>query len=148
MSALSSSTYPMASNGSSSSGGTGGDADSLDSSDYPTVFLLAIFLPALAVGAVFLYFHYAMKHWGELRWPWNAPGGKRRRRIAALSQPVGGGVSLVAELRNELSGVSGIGPNDSFIMGGSSGMGSEPGSARDRPAGSLMHKPLLADNIF
>ena len=140
MSSLSSSPSPSAFNDSSSSSGISDDPASLDSTEYPTVFLLAIFLPALAVGALFVYFHYAMRHWGELRWPWNAPGGKRRRRIA-VTPPVGmSGVNLVAELRHELSGVSGgSGPNDSFI-------GSEGLAAQDRQAGH--HKPLLADNIF
>ena len=142
MSSVSSSSFPASLNSSSSSSGGSDDDVSLDATEYPTVFLLAIFLPALAVGVVFLYFHYSLRHWGELRWPWSAFGAKRRRVIAS-SQPAGGGVNLVAELRNELSGVSGgIGPNDSFIGG------HETVSPQDRPAGHAMHRPLLADNIF
>jgi len=143
MSSLSSSPFPALFNDSSSSTGLSDDPVSLDSTEYPTVFLLAIFLPALAVGAVFVYLHYAMRHWGELRWPWNAPGGKRRRRMAVTPPAGSGGVNLVAELRHELSGVSGGGgPNDSFI-------GSDSLAGHDRPAShAAMHRPLLADNIF
>ena len=109
------------------------------------MFLLAIFLPALAVGALFVYFHYAMRHWGELRWPWNAPGGsgtKRRRITAAQQQVTAGGANLVAELRSELSGVSGgSGPNESFY-------GSDSPTAPHNAGSNTMNKPLLADNIF
>ena len=139
---LSSSSYPGPFNLSSSSGGAGEDPASLDSTEYPTVFLLAIFVPAVVVGALFVYFHYAMRHWGELRWPWNAPGGSKRRRIA-VTQPAGGGVNLVAELRSELGGVSGSGgPNDSFYGSSDTVVG------RERPGSHPMHAPLLADNIF
>ena len=61
-----------------SSSTTGPSVDPLsdDSSDYPTIFLLAIFLPSTFVGLVIAYLHYSMRTHGELRWPaaWKAAG--------------------------------------------------------------------------
>ena len=52
-----------------SSSGPASDAATADSSSYPSVFLLGIFLPSLAVGLLIAYLHWAMRRYGRLRCP-------------------------------------------------------------------------------
>lgn len=54
---------------SSSSSSSLPDPDPSDATTYPTIFLLAIFLPSLALAACFYYAHWSVKHYGEIRIP-------------------------------------------------------------------------------
>jgi hypothetical protein len=52
-----------------SSSGSAPDAPTADSSSYPGVFLLGIFLPSLAVALLILYLHWSMRRYGVIRCP-------------------------------------------------------------------------------
>ena len=78
----------------SSSTGPFPDPPTEDSTEYPQIFLLAIFLPSLFVGLLIAYLHYSMRKYNELRLPFS-------HRPPPPSDD-GPHINLVSALREEL----------------------------------------------
>ena len=148
------STSPLDSSASSSSSSSGlpSDPSTADSSEYPQVFLLAIFLPSLCVGLAILYAHYSMRTYNQLRWPCTRTAAEQSRRKGKArggegsieASGLSGPVNLVSALRLEMGAGAGAdergGSHTATAVAPHTAAGEEDGERGHRAAGSAAQR--------